>query len=122
MFGLWNRSLDKALNQSRIISVNGVRFRIKKLDPFSYLDGSNALAQIFQTYEQKREMSESSRDKVKAHYRDVFIAGVIEPKLARKADDEGTFVDNLFTDWDLANGLYGAIIGYTYGKKKTSFS
>lgn len=124
MLRLWNRDLNKTLNQTRLVAIQGVRFRIKKIDPFSYMDGSNAIAQIFQTYEQKREMSDPNIDKLKSHYRDVLLNGVIEPKLVRKQEDAvngATFVDNLFTDWNLANGLYAAIIEYTYGKKKTLF-
>jgi len=120
---IWNRSLESVLNETKLVVVKGVRFRIKKIDPFSYLDGSQAISQIFQTYEQKREMSEPNLEKVKAHYKDVFLAGVVEPKLKRKQEEaEGIFVDNLFTEWELANDLFAEIIGYTYGKKKTSFS
>jgi hypothetical protein len=122
MLRFWNKSLESALNETRLISVNGVRFRIKKIDPFSYMDGSQAVAQIFQTYEQKKEISEPNMERVRSHYRDVFLAGVVEPKLKRKADGEGVLVDNLFTDWELANKLYAEVIGYTYGKKKMYFS
>lgn len=122
MLRFWNKSLESVLNETRLISVNGVRFRIKKLDPFSYMDGSQAVAQIFQTYEQKKEISEPNMERVRSHYRDVFMAGVIEPKLKRKPDDEGILVDNLFTDWELANKLYAEVIDYTYGKKKAFFS
>lgn len=124
MFGLWNRDLKKTLNRTILVTVQGVRFRIKKVDPFSYMDGSNAIAQIFQTYEAKREMTETNLSKVRDHYRDVFLAGVVEPKLVRKPDDlasGGILVDNLFTDWTLANELYNAILSFTYGKKKTLF-
>jgi hypothetical protein len=64
--------------------------------------------------------SQTSLDKLKSHYRDVFLAAVVEPKLKRTDDkgDSGIFVDNLFTDWDLAHELYEQIISYTYGKKK----
>lgn len=119
MFIFRNRKLEDALNETKIVFIHKVRFRIKKLDPFAYMDGSNAIAQVFQTWEQKRELTEPNMKKVKDHYRDVFLAGVVEPKLARKQEDEGVFVDNLFTDWGLANELYSAIMGFTYGKKKT---
>lgn len=119
MFGFRRRKLEDALKETKAIYVHGVLFRIKKLDPFAYMDGSNAIAQVFQTWEQKRELTEPNMKKVKDHFRDVFLAGVVEPKLARKKEDEGVFVDNLFTDWGLANELYGAIFEYTYGKKKT---
>jgi hypothetical protein len=124
MLGIWNRDLKKALNQTLLVNVQGVRFRIKKLDPFSFMDGSNAISSIFQTYEQKREMSEANMAKVRDHYRDVFLAGVIEPKLVRKQDDDqdAILVDKLFTDWTLANELYSSILSFTYGKKKRLFS
>lgn len=119
MFSFWKKDLASVLNQTKLIVVHGVRFRIKKLDPFSYMDGSQAIAQIFQTWEQKREISEPNMEKVKSHYRDVILAGVVEPRLARKEGEDGMLVDNIFSDWSLANELYGEIIAYTYGKKKT---
>jgi len=123
MFKFWGKDLKDVLDETKLVKIHGVIFRIKKLDPFSYMNGSHAVAQIFQTYEQKREISETNMEKVKEHYKDVILAGVVEPKLVRKKDDgEGILAENLFTDWGLANKLYDAILEYTYGKKKTSFT
>lgn len=125
MFSFWGRDLKSALNETRLVNIRGVRFRLKKIDPFSYMDGSGAISQIFQTYEQKREISEPNMNKIKDHYRDVILAGVVEPKIVRKQEEainKAIFVDNLFTDWGLANSLYQEIMEYTYGKKKTLFT
>jgi len=120
MFRFWGKDLKDVLNETKLVKVHGVIFRIKKLDPFSYMNGSHAVAQIFQTYEQKREVTEQNMEKVKEHYKDVFLAGVVEPQLVRKVEDgKGILADNLFTDWGLANKLYEEILSYTYGKKKT---
>lgn len=98
----------------------GVIFIIKKIDPLNYVDGSQAVAQVFDTYKIEKTNSSIERNmtKIRKHFSDVFLAAVIEPKLARKQDLEGIFVDNLFTDWDLASKLYEEIMLFTYGKKK----
>lgn len=103
------------------ISVHGVIFQIQKLDPIAFLDGSKAMLQTFDIYKLKSSEAEqqASLAKIKEHYRDVFMAAVVEPKLKRKPEDkEGLFVDHLFTEWDVANQLYANIMEFTYGKKK----
>lgn len=103
------------------VSVHGVIFQIQKLDPLAFLDGSKAMIQTFDIYKLKTSEAEqqASLAKIKEHYRDVFMAAVIEPKLKRKSEEkEGLFVDYLFTEWDVANELYAHIMEFTYGKKK----
>lgn len=103
------------------IHVKGVPFSIQKLDPLAFLDGSKTMIQSFDIYKLKTTEAEqqASLNKIKEHYRDVFMAAIVEPKLKRKQDDsDGLFVDYLLTDWDLAHDLYRQIMEFTYGKKK----
>lgn len=122
MFNFFSKKLDSVLDQSKLIKVCGVVFRIKKINPLNYVEGTLAIQSFFQTYEQKRESAKATDfDMVKKHYSDVFLASVIEPSICRKKEestDNITWVENLFSDWDLANGLYEKITEYSYGKKK----
>ncbi len=130
MFDFWRaRKLEDVINATLKIKVCGIIFRIKKMDAINFMDGSSAVMQIFQSYEDKRENKkvkseeEKSREleRVRKHYTDVFLAAVVEPKLCRKLEDQTPgviFVDHLFTDWALVNELYSRIIEYTWGKKK----
>ena len=116
------RTLDDVFAPKKI-SVMGVIFKIKKIDPLSYLDGSQVLLSTYSTYKSgNKEDSETSMKKIRKHQIDVIMAGVVEPKLSRQDDGEGIFVDKLFTDQGLVNELYTRIIEYTYGQKKKSLS
>ena len=128
MWPFKRKTLDDVLNATVRIKAGGVVFRIKKIDALSFMDGSNAIMQIYQTYEDRKDSKKVKTDEEKArdndrlrkHFSDVFLAGVVEPKLCRKKDDksDGIPVDNLFTDWGLVNDLYQKIMEYSYGKKK----
>ena len=101
----------------------GVKFLIKKIDVQDYLQGSKVLVQVYGTYQTKSEIEAASKDvpfsKVKAHIIDVLMSGIVSPKLSRKDNEPGaTFVEHLFTDADLVQGLYKEIIEFTFGKKK----
>lgn len=114
-----SRSLADRLNETKKIKIDGVIFRIKRLNPINYLDGSQAIRQIYDIYKVgDQKIDDRSMNKIKTHYRDVFMGCIVKPKLSRKKDGEGVFVDDIFEDWDLANSLYEEIIEYTYGKKK----
>lgn len=122
---MWFRkkTLDDVLNKTFRLKIYGVIFKVRKVNPLDYVSGSKAVQMHFDTYKtkgQKEAIAKTASDmgKVKEHYRDVFMAAVVEPTLCRKEGGEGTFVDNLFTDWDLANELYLGIMEKTYGKKK----
>lgn len=131
------RSLSR-LEPTRRVTLHGIRFTIRKLNPLDYLVGAKALKQSFATYESAREASkmaasgalnEKDVTKVKDHYRDVLMAGVVSVRLhgkeyapAReekgKAEAGKIPVANLMTDWALAEEIYAAIVAFTYGKKK----
>ncbi len=123
---LYGRELRDVVMATKYVRVHGIRFCLKKLDPTAVLDGSQVMLQSFGLYEKKKpetlEDQKPNMDKIKAHFRDMFMASVIEPKLFRKKEDadeaNGIFVDYLFTEWELANDLYEAIVAFSYGKKK----
>lgn len=123
----FNKDLDEVLFKPKTVRVHGVKFIIKKIDLTNFLDGSKVMLQVFDTYKvggkDNAVIPPEKIDKIKDHYRDVFMASVKEPKLSRKPATQGElFVDHLFTEWDLAHRLYSHIIEYTYGKKNSTLS
>lgn len=117
----FSRSLDSALNATRTVRIEGIKFKIKKINVLDFIEGQKVMFQYFDTYKKDPSAaSEVNFKKLRSHYGDIFMAGVIEPKLTRDPEqkDGGLFVEKLLTDWDLANGLYEKIIDFTYGKKK----
>lgn len=124
----FDKNLTDVLGKTKDVRILGVKFKIKKIDPTAYMDGSKAMLQAFDTYKldsvkQPHIDPAKAAEKVKEHYRDVFLAAIVWPKLKRKeSDPEGIPVDNLFTEWELAHQLYSEIIAYTYGKKKHSLN
>ena len=124
MFGWFSKpkSLsDVALPRKQLV-IHGVPFELKKIDVLNYLDGSKAMLQLYDTYKTAapgdKTVLEASHKKVREHYRDVILAGVVSPKLARKKDEEGFFVDDLFENFDFATDVYRAILEFTFGKKE----
>jgi len=117
----FKKDLESTLNKTKVYKVCGIKFKLRKIDTTDYADGSKILLNMYQTYDDKKPSTLSSDKaikKLKTHYKDIFLASVVEPKLKRKDEGEGILVDNLFTDWTLAHGLYGSIIEFNTGKKK----
>jgi len=116
------KSLKEALIGLNKIMVKGILFHIKKIDILDYMNGSKVLLKQFEIYRSNKSNDAAriqSVDKIKGHYIDVFMAGVVKPKLSRDEDcGEDIYVGDIFNDWDLANDLYEKIIEVTYGKKK----
>lgn len=118
------RSLNEALCKEFPVKVHGVLFKLRKLDPLAYVAGTKALQMHFETYKtegQKKQLAEaigSNPERVKEHIIDVIMYSVVEPKLSRKDNDEGIFVEKLFSDMDLVDELYLKIIEVSFGKKK----
>jgi hypothetical protein len=115
-----SRSLKDALKDTKKIKISGVLFEIKKIDILSHLDGSKVMLKLFDTYrlDPSKQVDDASMKKIKSHYTDVIMAGVIKPKLSRKNDSELVCVDEIFQNWPLAQELYEQIMSLTYGKKK----
>ena len=114
------KTLEEQLNKTKKIKVCGMKFIIKKITPFDYLDGSESVLQFYKTYTVgDKAAADFNAKKLQKLYSSVFMAGIVEPKLKRKKEDpEGIYVGNLFTEWELAQKLYEQIFIFTYGKKK----
>jgi hypothetical protein len=122
----FSKKLEDVLLKTKKVRVRGVPFVIRKIDASDYMAGSKVMLQAYDTYRLEKPDSElalKNLDKIKEHFRDVFMAAIIEPKIHRKEKKDNSFlVDNLFTDWGFASELYEEIISYTYGKKKSKLS
>lgn len=114
-------SLEKHLNHMEEIRVCGIKFTIRKISPIDYLDGSQVMQRMFDTYTVNKsdDAVPGLMKHLKKHYSDIFMAAVVEPKLTRAtpAEEGKIFVENLMTDWELATELYEKIMQLTYGKK-----
>jgi len=116
---LFGVSLNDHISKPKKIRVNGVVFYIKKIDIMDHLEGSKVLTTTFRTYEQKKqELAEKDTKKIKSHFSDVFLAGVVKPILSRDGAGETIDVNEIFKDWDMAYKLYSEIQKHTHGKKK----
>lgn len=117
----FSRTLEDAIAPKKV-KVHGIKFKIKKINPVDHLSGAKIMQQMYETYQTSDDKSRAalafSADKIKSHYVDVFMSSVVSPVLCRKIGGDGIFVENLFTDWGLAEELYSAIMVHTYGKKK----
>lgn len=133
MFGWFKRkpkTLADHLFEGKMVSVHGIFFKIRKVNPVDYMKGVKAHHAFFQTYEKARAdekieimQDEKTLERVQSHMSDVFVSCVVEPKLCYAKDKAANpnilCVDNLFTDWELANELYVVIVEHSFGKKKT---
>ena len=126
MFG-WlfgRKKLKDVLNETRKVRVSGITFTIRKVNLLDYLAGSKVLIQAYDTHKTagaKVAGVQVSDDKIKRHYADILVAGVVEPKLTHKKEDENDpaiLVGDLFPNWDMIENLYAEIMAFTYGKKK----
>ena len=126
MFSLFrSKTLQDVLNQTKKVKVGGIKFVIKKLDPIDTMSGAAILQKSYDTYEvgaKDAPVVQQKPEKVKAYFREIFLSCVVEPKLYRDQEQAktagGVWVDGMFTEWDLVEGLHMAILGFTYGKKK----
>lgn len=125
MWPFRSKSLREHLSSGKKVKVEGIVFYIRKINVLDYLDGSRVMAELFSVYKTKDEktfLEKSSVEnfsKLKKYLTDIILAGVIAPKLVRdKTDTSGLFIDDLFSDWLLAQKLAETILAYTYGKKK----
>lgn len=120
MFWFKKKSLEDRLKITKVVSVAGVKFTIKKIDMIDYLNGSKVLLKIHDTYKLNKNVDNGVENikKVKDHYRDVLMAGIIDPKMTRKENEEGFYIEKLLNHFDIVNKIYAEIVSFTYGKKK----
>ena len=115
-------------NDEMEIVASEMDFVIRKINTIDHLTGATVLHQMYDTYQGKNSggsqdemMTAVNMKKLQKVYGDVLLAGIVSPKIVRKkedAKDGAVFVENFFTDWELASELYTAIMNFTYGKKK----
>ena len=119
---LSKRKLNDVLNQTKKLKIEGVIFVIRKINPIDYINGSKVMVKTFDEYSKSIEsdsLSESQLKKIKQHFVDVFMAGVVKPKLSRKENcGEDIYVHDLFKSQEITDRLYQEIMYFTYGKKK----
>lgn len=116
-------NLDKIRNV-KTVKIQGIIFKIKKINPLDHLTGAKLMLAIYDKYQLQKpndnaEMRPEDVKKIKEHYVDVFLASVIKPELSRKeSDNTKIWVGEILQNYELAVELYTAIHLYTYGKKK----
>lgn len=120
---IFGRSLRSALDTHKKVRINGVLFTIRKINVLDFLSGAHVLHQSFVTYEQKRQAGKIQdfdrlKSRVSDHYGDVFMSGVVKPKLSRDPGSENVCVQEILDDSDMSEKLYFSIFEHTYGKKK----
>ncbi len=124
MFGWFRgKQLIDVLNETKKVKVHGIIFTIRKVNVLNYLDGSEIIQPHYGTYQVgKDSVPTPNEKKVKKYFSEVFVAGVVSPKISFK-DEEGCInVENMFTDWGLVTDLHQEIMVHTYGKKKMALS
>lgn len=114
------QDLESRLRAKKKVRISGVDFIIKKVDVLNYLEGAKVLKQTFDTYQVGKapESDQVNMKKVREHYADVVISGVVSPQISRKEGEGPIYIGDLFNDWDLLNGLYEAVLEFSYGGKK----
>jgi hypothetical protein len=120
------------INESKIVKIDGTAFKIRKIKVLDYLEGAKVLAQMFSTYQTKKSGAQGAQDldnldianmnKLKKYLTDVICAGCVEPRFVRSEkdlDEDSVLIDDLFSDWILAQKVAQEIFEFTYGKKKS---
>jgi hypothetical protein len=109
------------LNDTRKLKIHHMDFIIKIINVLDHCTGAKVCSAIFSTYQlvsDQKNIEDINFKKVKDHYIDVLMAGIVSPEFSRKEKEDGKiFIGNLLTDWDLAQNLYGEIMAFSYGKK-----
>ncbi len=117
---LFGKKVEDLLGETKKIRIKGVNFLIKKINVLDHLNGSKVMSQYYDIYKNSNanKIDEVSEKKIKEHFSQALVSGVVKPKLSLKEGGEGIFVEKLFNDWELVNELYSQIMYLTYGKKK----
>lgn len=115
------RELKDALYETKKVVVKGIEFTIRKLDALSYLQGLSAIKMTYDSGQAAPVlMKESQEKKLREHYRDVLLAGVVHPVLTKKPEQDGIYVEDMFKELEIVYGIYTEIVEFTYGKKKAN--
>jgi len=115
------KSIENHLSASKKMRIHGMIFKIKRIDVLDHCTGAKVCSAIYDTYKVGNDVSTLENmnfDKIKSHYIDVLMAGIVSPEFSRVRGVEGKIhIENLLTDWSLASEIYGEIMAYSYGKK-----
>lgn len=118
------KDLNDYLNETKVVKIKGVAFRIRRISPIDYMSGYNVLYQSYELYKTKGESSseinESHIKKMREMMSHAIVAGVVAPKLSIVEKEGHILVDKIFADFEMGNELFQSIIEYGYGKKKLS--
>lgn len=118
-----SKSLVDYLNETKKVRIKGVNFRIKRIDVSNHLDGSKVLLQSYDIYKSGADKEQApNQKKIKEHFAQVLVAGIVSPKISFKKEEGGVCVDDLFIDWEMVYKLYESIMFFTYGKKKVKLN
>lgn len=124
MFGFGSKKIGDGLIKK--IVVNGILFKIKKIDPIDHLKGLKVMQTLHSLYfssnKEVRELTDGEHKKVREHYKDVFLSSVIHPSLSRENKEGFHNVEEIILDQELAEKLYMEIMVHTYGKKKIKYT
>lgn len=118
---LFGKDLKTVLSETKKITVDGIRFEIKKVNVLNYLDGSKVLLNtydIHKTAKAKEAVVPPNVKEIEKHYKQVLVAGVVSPALSLEEKEGCILVDELFTYPGTVEKLYTQIMVLTYGKKK----
>lgn len=124
MWPFKRKSIADKLRGYKKITVGGMRFTIRKLNPF--LDfKSESMPQIFTDFASAKEKPVVTPEMMKKYQEDMFAiitAGVVDPHLSK----EGITASDLFRDGDIGVSLYREILDHSFNKfrglKKVFFS
>lgn len=119
MFGWFGSGdLDKVLNKTKTVKIDGVRFTIRKINVLDHLAGNQIMLQTYDTYQVGAAPAMSDK-RANDFISQILVAGVVLPRLSHKADEAGaTHVDRLWVNQEMVIKLYMEIMKLTYGKKK----
>lgn len=125
MFGFFKKkeiSLRDHLRQEKKIKIDGIIFRIKKINIEDHLTGLDVIFNFYSIYkENKADPSKFPQEykKIRKVMRDLIYAGVVRPELTMKADEKNKIhIEEVLNEHQLAQKLTSRIIEYSYGKKK----
>lgn len=122
MWPFKKRTLKDAVSETKKVVIEGVVFKIRRINPMSYMQGYDVVLQEISTYQVGKVASPENIDKslkkTRKHWEQIILAGVVEPNIVRKDDGMHTTIDEILNNFELASKLYEAILYYAYGKKK----
>ena len=114
--------IKSLLNKTKSLKINGIKFVIKRLSIIDFFEDKLFPFGFTESLDEKRIREHMNQkmdfNKLKDHYKTLFMKGVVKPKLTEVDSEDSVCVDELFKDWELVNKLYTEIFLLSFGKKK----